>query len=153
MDVQSQYNITKIRKIKNGGKTMEEILKRLGISQKTIDQMEEICPNIKELGEKEITEKIDILKKIKCDEIQVRNIISSNAMYLEKSNTDIEKLINKMHELGFEMLNILFDGNPYILNLEAYEIENYIQKRQAEGEELEDIVDEISSDPSIFTEI
>ena len=132
---------------------MEEILKRLGISQKTIDQMEEICPNIKELGEKEIKEKIDILKKIKCDEIQVRNIISSNAMYLEKSNTDIEKLINKMHELGFEMLNILFDGNPYILNLEAYEIENYIQKRQAEGEELEDIVDEMSSDPSIFTEI
>ena len=132
---------------------MEKILKRLGISQKTIDQMEEICPSIKELGEKEITEKIDILKDINCDEIQIRNIISSNAMYLEKSNTDIEKLINKMHELGFEMLNILFDGNPYILNLEAYEIENYIQKRQAEGEELEDIVDEMSSDPSIFTEI
>ncbi len=132
---------------------MEEILKRLGISQKTINQMEEISPNIKELSEEEIKEKIDILKKIKCDEIQVRNIISSNAMYLEKSNTDIEKLINKMHELGFEMLNILFDGNPYILNLEAYEIENYIQKRQAEGEELEDIVDEMSSDPSIFTEI
>lgn len=132
---------------------MEEILRNIGISQKTINQMEEISPNIKELSEEEIKEKIDILKKIKCDEIQVRNIISSNAMYLEKSNTDIEKLINKMHELGFEMLNILFDGNPYILNLEANEIENYIQKRQAEGEELEDIVDEMSSDPSIFTEI
>ena len=132
---------------------MEEILRNIGISQKTINQMEEISPNIKELNEAEIKEKIDILKIIKCDEIQVRNIISSNAMYLEKSNTDIEKLINKMHELGFEMLNILFDGNPYILNLEAYEIENYIQKRQAEGEELEDIVDEMSSDPSIFTEI
>ena len=132
---------------------MEEILRNIGISQKTINQMEEISPNIKELSEEEIKEKIDILKKIKCDEIQVRNIISSNAMYLEKSNTDIEKLINKMHELGFEMLNILFDGNPYILNLEANEIENYIQKRQAEGEELEYIVDEMSSDPSIFTEI
>ena len=132
---------------------MEEILRNIGISQKTINQMEEISPNIKELSKEEIKEKIDILKKIKCDEIQVRNIISSNAMYLEKSNTDIEKLINKLHELGFEMLNILFDGNPYILNLEAYEIENYIQKRQAEGEELEDIVDEMSSDPSIFTEI
>lgn len=132
---------------------MEEILRNIGISQKTINQMEEISPNIKELNEEEIKEKIDILKKIKCDEIQVRNIISSNAMYLEKSNTDIEKLINKMHELGFEMLNILFDGNPYILNLEANEIEDYIQKRQAEGEELEDIVDEMSSDPSIFTEI
>ena len=132
---------------------MEEILRNIGISQKTINQMEEISPNIKELNEEEIKEKIDILKKIKCDEIQVRNIISSNAMYLEKSNTDIEKLINKMHELGFEMLNILFDGNPYILNFEASEIENYIQKRQAQGEELEDIVDEMSSDPSIFTEI
>ena len=55
---------------------MEEILKRLGISQKTIDQMEEICPNIKELEENAITEKIGILKNINCDEIQVRNIIS-----------------------------------------------------------------------------
>ena len=132
---------------------MEEILRNIGISQKTINQMEEISPNIKELSKEEIKEKIDILKKIKCDEIQVRNIISSNAMYLEKSNTDIEKLINKMHELGFDTLNILFDGNPYILNLEAYEIEEYIHKRENNGEKLEDIVDDMDANPYLFNEI
>ena len=132
---------------------MEKILKRLGISQKTLDQMEEICPNIKELGENAITEKIGILKNINCDEIQIRNIISSNAMYLDKSNTDIEKLISKMHELGFETLNILFDGNPYILNLEAYEIEEYIHERENNGEKLEDIVDDMDANPYLFNEI
>ena len=115
--------------------------------------MEEICPNIKELEAKEILEKIEILKNIKCDEIQIRNIISSNAQYLDRSNTDIEKLIKKLEELGFDTLNILFDGNPYILNLDDYEIENYIKNREDNGELLEDIVDDMSSNPYIFQEI
>ena len=132
---------------------MEEILRKIGISDNTIEQMEEICPNIKELEEKEIKEKIEILKNIKCDEIQIRNIISSNAQYLDRSNTDIEKLIKKLEELGFDTLNILFDGNPYILNLDDYEIENYIKNREDKGELLEDIVDDMSSNPYIFQEI
>lgn len=132
---------------------MEEILRKIGISDNTIEQMEEICPNIKELEAKEILEKIEILKNIKCDEIQIRNIISSNAQYLDRSNTDIEKLIKKLEELGFDTLNILFDGNPYILNLDDYEIENYIKNREDKGELLEDIVDDMSSTPYIFQEI
>ena len=44
---------------------MEEILRKIGISDNTIEQMEEICPNIKELEAKEILEKIEILKNIK----------------------------------------------------------------------------------------
>ena len=36
---------------------MKEILKKLGISEKTINQMLEICPNIDGLNDKEILEK------------------------------------------------------------------------------------------------
>lgn len=132
---------------------MEEILKKMGISEKTISQMEEICPNIKELEEKDILQKIEILKDIRCDEIQIRNIISSNALYLDRSDDDIEKLIQKMKELGFETLNVLFDANPYILNLDSYEIEEYIKNRENNGELLEDIVDDMSSNPILFEEI
>ena len=115
--------------------------------------MVEMCPNIIELTEVEIEEKIEILKELNCNEIQIRNIISSNAMYLDRSNTDIHKLIEKLEELGFDTLNILFDGNPYILNLDAFEIENYIEARIENGEAIVDIVDEMSSNPYIFEEV
>lgn len=115
--------------------------------------MEEICPNIREMGEKELIEKIEILKQIECDEIQIRNIISSNAIYLDRSKTDIEKLIKEMKELGFRTLNILFEENPYILNLDAYEIEKYVKDRENKGEKIEEIVEEMSSNPIVFDEI
>ena len=132
---------------------MKEILKKMGISEKTIKAMEEIFPNINDITEKEILEKIKILNDIGCDHIQIKNIISSNAMYLDRSNTDIEKLINKLKELGFENLDLIFDGNPYILNLEAFEIEEYVKSREKQGELLEDIVDEISSKLYLLNEI
>ena len=132
---------------------MKEILKKIGISEKTINQMEEICPNIKDLTNEEVLSKIEILKNINCDDIQIRNIISSNAMYLDKSNTDINKLINELRKLGFDNLDLLFDGNPNILNLDDFEVRKYIKDRERNGELLEDIVDDMSSNLFIFEEI
>ena len=132
---------------------MEKILKEIGISEKTIEQMKEICPNICDLNSEEILEKIQILKAISCDDIQIRNIISSNAMYLDRSNNDINKLINKLNELGFDNLDLMFDGNPYILNLDDFEVERYIKDRIEKGELLEDIVDDMSSNLYILDNI
>ena len=132
---------------------MKEMLKKIGISEKTINQMEEICPNIKDLTKKEVLNKIEILKNINCDDIQIRNIVSSNAMYLDKSNTDINKLINELRKLGFDNLDLLFDGNPNILNLDDFEVRKYIKDRERNGELLEDIVDDMSSNLFIFEEI
>ena len=132
---------------------MKEILKKIGISEKTFNQMEEICPNIKDLTNEEVLSKIEILKDINCDDIQIRNIISSNAMYLDKSNTDINKLINELRKLGFDNLDLLFDGNPNILNLDDFEVRKYIEDRERNGELLEDIVDDMSSNLFIFEEI
>ena len=70
--------------------------------------------------------------------MQIKNIVSSNAQYLDRSENDIQKLISKMKETGFTTLNILFDGNPYILNLDDFEIENYIENRAKEGEKVEE---------------
>lgn len=132
---------------------MYEILKNIGISESTINNMVEMCENIKELSEEEILKKIDILKKENCDDIQIRNIISSNASYLDKSNTDINNLIAKLKEYGFANLDLLFDGNPYILNLDDFEIERYIKGRFETGELLEDIVDDMSANLLEFSEI
>ncbi len=131
---------------------MEELY-RIGISENTIKNMLELVPTISEMSEKEIKEKELILKKINCDENQIINIISSNPMCLDKTNDIVLRLISKLKSYGFSMLNILFDSNPYILNLEVFEIENYINNRLDSGEELEDIIDDLDSNPILFNEI
>lgn len=131
---------------------MEELY-RIGISENTIKNMLELVPTILEMSEGEITEKELILKKINCDENQVINIISSNPMYLDRTNDGVLRLISKLKSYRFSMLNILFDSNPYILNLEVFEIENYINGRLNNEEVLEDIIDDLDSNPILFNEI
>ena len=131
---------------------MEELF-NLGISNNTIKNMLELVPNIKEMSNKDIIDKINILKNINCSDYQITNIISSNPMYLDRTNEEILKLLRKLNDLGFNTLNILFDANPYILNLEPYEIDNYIKNRLEKNETLEDIIDDMDSNPYLFNEL
>ncbi len=132
---------------------MEEILKKLSIGETTIKEMKELCPNIIDMEKEEILEKIEILRKINCNKMQIRNIISSNAMYLDRLSTDVNKLIKKLKEMGFETLNILIEENPYILNLDDYEVENYITKRLEKGEKQKEIVEDMTLNPVLFNEV
>lgn len=70
-----------------------------------------------------------------------------------RDNEEIDKLIKRLKELGFSDLNILFDSNPFILNLKIYEINDYIENRVNHGENVEDIVDELSANTYLFNEM
>ena len=131
---------------------MEELY-NIGISETTIKNMLEINPEIKEMTTDEIIKKKLVLKEVNCNDIQILNIISSNPMFLSRTNSDVVKLLNYLLDIGFETLNILFDSNPYILNLDVFEIEDYIVKRRNNGEQLEDIIDDMDSNPYLFSEI
>ena len=131
---------------------MIELL-NMGISEDTIKSMMELEPSLKELKKEEIIEKKIILEKIGCSNNQIVNIISSNPTYLDRTNTEIIKLINCLTRYNFNNLNILFDSNPYILNLEPFEINNYINNRLSNGDRLEDIVDELDSNSYLFNEM
>ena len=128
-------------------------LYNLGISKETIKNMLELAPDIAELSEKEISEKVELLAGINCSNLQIINIISSNPHYLNRTKGEIIKLIETLTEFGFSVLNILFDSNPYILNLEPFEINNYIENRKNNGEDLESIVDDLDSNPYLFSEM
>ena len=112
---------------------MEELF-NLGISENTIKNMLEINLEIKELTKNDIIEKEQLLENINCSKLQITNIISSNPNYLSKTKESVIKIINYLNNLGFSTLNILFDSNPYILNLESFEIERYIKERKNKGE-------------------
>ena len=111
------------------------------------------CPNIENLSDREIKEKIMILTRIGCNKRHTKNIIESNPNFLDRSTDDVLKLIKKLLDLGFTNIEILFDSNPYILNLDAYEIDNYVQEQLNAGISLEDIVDKLESEPYLFNEI
>ena len=130
-----------------------DMLYKLGLEEKEIYEMIERCKDIKDLTEEEIEQKILLLKKLDCNERHIRNIIVSNPDYLNRTNSDILKLINKLFILDFDCINILLDSNPYILNKDDFEVEGYIKNRLENGEELEDIVDDLNSNPILFDEM
>ena len=131
---------------------MQELY-NLEIDDDTLLTMLEMNPEIKELTSNEVLNKINLLKIINCSNRQITNIISSNSIYLSRMDDDIKKLISYLLSVGFKSLNILFDSNPYILNLDEFEVKNYINKRVVSGESLSDIVDDLDTNPYLFLEM
>ena len=125
-------------------------LYNLGLSDNTISAMIEINPMLKEMTSREIISKINILRKINCTDSQILSIIGSNSLYFSRTDKGIANLINYLLRRGFNTLNILFDSNHYILNLESFEIEKYIKSRENNGERIEDIIDDLDSHTYLF---
>ena len=98
-------------------------------------------------------ELINFLKKIGCDERIIKNVIISNEQVLSRSMPDLEKLVAKLREIGLTDIVDLLDANPYILNLDAYEIDDYIKRKEELGESFDEIVDALESEPALFMEI
>ena len=127
-------------------------LYNLDLSENTIKAMYEMNPDIKDLTDLDVIKKIELLRQIGCKDNEIRNIISSNSTYVTSEDDDILSLIITLKKLGFTCINILLDSNPYILNLEPFEIKNYIDNRIKKGETLEEIVDNLESEPYLFND-
>lgn len=130
---------------------MEELFD-LGIDDNTIKDMIELNSEIMNMDKNDIKSKIIFLDSIGCNQRQIRDIISSNALFLSRSNEDLINLVKCLNKYSFKCLNILFDSNPYILNIDSYEIDNYINNRIS-NEALEDIIDDLETNPYLFNEM
>lgn len=127
-------------------------LYNLELSDNTIKGMCELNPEVMDLTEEEIIKKEELLENLGADRQEIINIIGSNSLYLSRTDEEINNLVVCLKKYGFTNLNILFDSNPYILNLDPFEIDNYINDRVQKGEELSDIVDDLDSNPYLFNE-
>ena len=76
--------------------------------------------------------------------------------YKREEVIKMTKTLPSIYSLSIENIKEkleFYDSNPYILNLEVFEIEKYINTRKNNGELLEDIIDDLDSNPYLFNEI
>lgn len=121
-----------------------DILIRFGFTIEEIKNMMDANENINSVSDKDMYELIDILSKVGCLEKHIKNIFICNPFYLTRDINEINNLIKKMYELGFNNLYILFDSNPYILNFSDNELENMYNKKLQEGLTKEEVINFIN---------
>ena len=118
-----------------------------------IKEMISINKDILNLDNEEIRNIISILKYINCSDSEIRNILVTNPNYLSRCYSDVIDLINKFKYLNIDDLNELFNSNPHLLNKDVFEIEDYINNEISNGKKLDDIIDELVSNPFIIDEV
>lgn len=131
---------------------MEELFS-WNLNDLDIKEMISINKDILNLDNEEIRNIISILKYINCSDSEIRNILVTNPNYLSRCYSDVIDLINKFKSLNIDDLNELFNSNPHLLNKDVFEIEDYINNEISNGKKLDDIIDELVSNPFIIDEM
>ena len=139
--------------IPNDIKALDALLRKVGIilSKNTLSQMLDAAPDLKNLTSEEAEIRIQLLRDIGCSDRKISGIVSS-CSYLLKSISEIKKLFSTLNRYGFTNLNSLFFANPLILDLDSFEIEEYIKGRIERGETEEDVVNDLQDKPYLFQE-
>lgn len=118
----------------------------------TVNDIQNIKDFIREEDQEDMINNIQLLENIGCDKNSIKNIIVGNPSFLQRSYSDVYKLISYLQQLGFTYINLLLDSYPSFLNKDAFEIRDFINRKLSDGESLEDIIDEIDSNPMIIDE-
>lgn len=130
---------------------MFELL-NVGIDEINLKYMMETNPEIKELTDEEILEKIELLRQIGCSDNNIKNIIISNPWYLDRCSIDVIEFIKKLMFLGLTRIDLLINDNPYLLNVDVFELEEFIDKLTKENYTLEEIIDMFEENSNIIFE-
>lgn len=127
-------------------------LYNLGLTYSDLKNMVELCPELEDMSDQTIIHNLNILINLNCNEKQIKNILISNPFYLTRDDDDILNLIKKLYEINIIDINILLESNPFLLNKNSYEIDEYIEQELKLGKDLEEIIDEFESNPYIIDE-
>lgn len=121
---------------------MKEYLEQLGVNKKDIEILFELNKALKEYDVNLAKENIKILKEIGCSDLYIKNIIINNTYFLNNDAKSTKELIKYLkEELKFNDLDLLFDSNAYLLNLEKKYLEDFVESKKKENISLEKIRD------------
>ena len=117
---------------------------RFGFTIEEINILMDTNEDISYVEDNDVNEIIKLFKDNNCSNDTIKNIFICNPFTITNSITDTNKIIDKLKELGFKNINLLFDSNPYILNMSDKLIEKLYNKKKEEGLEKSEILDFIS---------
>ena len=126
----------------------DKLFVRLGIDENDIKNIIEFNNGLTDY--EEYDKNIETLEMIGCNDKEIRNIIISNPNILIRSNLDILKLIKTLASYGFNTLNITFDTNPFLLNKDSYEIDEFFKEKRKQNLSDDEIIDLIENEIDIF---
>lgn len=121
-----------------------DCLIRFGFTIEEINILMDTNEDISLVSDSDVNEIINLLKNNNCSIDTIKNIFICNPFTITNNINDTIKLIDKLKELGFKNINLLFDSNPYILNISDKTIEKLYNKKKDEGLEKSEILDFIS---------
>ncbi len=123
-----------------------DVLIRFGFTIDEIQSMMNTNDSIDTVSDKDIYELIDILKDAGCNDSHIKNIFLCNPFYLTRDVLKVHRFIQKLYEIGCSSLFLLFDSNPYILNINDVDLDRLFNKKLQEGFSREEIIDFINYD-------
>ena len=117
---------------------------RYGFTIEEIKILMDTNEDISSVSDNHVSDIIKLLERVNCDKEEIKNILICNPFCLSISIKSLNKLIDKLNELGFIYLNLLFSNNPYILNMSDKDLEKLYNKKKEDGLTKEEIIDFIS---------
>ena len=117
-----------------------DVLIRFGLTIEEIQNMSYTNEEILQVEDEALNKLINILKDIGCSTNSIKNILLCNPFYLTSGVAAAEGLIQMFKKLGFSSLYVLFDSNPYILNMSSMDLENLYNQKIEEGLTKDEII-------------
>jgi len=129
---------------------MEELFK-WGFNDTDIKDIISRNEELLNIKNEDINKLLGILIYIGCDKNIIRHIIISNPFYLNRMEDDVFKLIKKLLSIGIKDLDLLFESNPFVLNKDDIEIDEFINEKINKGMNMDEILEIIETDS--FSEV
>ena len=118
-----------------------EKLKEVGLTDEEISDMIGKNPAIKDMDDKDMSEKLRFLMMLGCNDRIMEGILTGNPMFLTRSMDEINALTDRLRQIGIVDLFSAFDADPNLLSKEVIEVDDFLYRNMYEGSSVEEIAD------------
>ena len=125
---------------------MIDLLIEIGFTEEEIKEFVLEYENILDTDVINIQNKLDYLKKLELNHNEIKNIILTNPLYLNK-NDELFNLFDTLKKYEIDNIKNLIIINPYVLNLDGIDIELFFKNRMNSKLSNEEIVDLLEQNP------
>ncbi len=122
---------------------MEELYS-IGFDDQELIDIINCNPEIRHMDNNEINEFIKLFQALNFNDEEIKSIIYANPYALNRSMDDIERLLLKFSLLGISNFKDMFVNNPFMIDKDDYEVDEFIVNQELLGKDVDEILDDLS---------